>query len=346
MILLLGASGYIGRAFSGELVRRRIPFVPLSRIALDYTQFDLLFEYVRKLRPTFLINAAGYAGKPNMDACEKERMATVLANTILPQTIARACLATNTPWGHVSSGCIYSGAKIIEDEGLRVVTNLNAPEVRRLFDAHPERFFGFTEFEEPNFSFRRLPCSFYSGTKAMAEEVLRDFAHCFIWRPGVLFGDADEPCNLLSEVRRYPKVFDHVTPLSHVDDFARACLDLWERRAPFGTYNMTNPGAVSTRQVAQMMQRILKLPRAWCFWEDAEEFYREPGRAQRSSCILDVSKLLRTGVKMRPVKGALAAALGGWQPCFQQIPLLDVEPRPLPALAGKEWDFRALTSVP
>jgi hypothetical protein len=56
------------------------------------------------------------------------------------------------------SKLIYSGAKVFENGRMRIVKDLNAPEVRRLYDAQPERFFGFTEFEEPNFTFRRLPC--------------------------------------------------------------------------------------------------------------------------------------------------------------------------------------------
>jgi dTDP-4-dehydrorhamnose reductase len=98
---------------------------------------------------------------------------------------------------------------------------------------------------------------------------------------------------------------------------------LWERRAPFGTYNVTNPGAVSTRQVAEMLYHILRLGRRPEFWADDEEFYGEPGRAPRSSCILDVTKLLSTGVKMRPVKEALADALRAWQPGCRHIRVLE-----------------------
>ena len=114
MILLLGASGYVGQAFSAELRRRRWSFIPLTRRAFDYTSFDILFDYVRKMRPEFIINAAGYAPNPNVDACESAREEVLCANALLPQTIARACLMTNTPWGHVSSGSIYTGAKVAE----------------------------------------------------------------------------------------------------------------------------------------------------------------------------------------------------------------------------------------
>ena len=54
MILLLGASGYIGRAFASELRRRGHSFIPLTRRAFDYTRFDFLFDYLRTMRPVLL----------------------------------------------------------------------------------------------------------------------------------------------------------------------------------------------------------------------------------------------------------------------------------------------------
>ena len=73
MILLLGASGYIGEAFAKELQRRKMDFVPLARKQVDYTRFDLLLEFLKTKKPSFVINAAGYTGKPNVDACELDK---------------------------------------------------------------------------------------------------------------------------------------------------------------------------------------------------------------------------------------------------------------------------------
>ena len=86
----------------------------------------------------------------------------------------------------------------------------------------------------------------------------------------------------------------------------------WERRAPFGIYNLTNPGAVSTRQVIGMIERILKPNRRFEFWKDDKEFYRFGAKSPRSNCILDVSKLLAAGIKMRPVEEALENSLRHW----------------------------------
>ena len=309
MILLLGASGYMGQAFATELRRRRYSFIPLTRRAIDYTSFELLFDYIRKLKPEFIINAAGYPGRPNVDACETAREETLFANTLLPQTISRACSMTSTPWGHISSGCIYHGAKFIDEKGTRMV---EGAELRQLFAASPEKIFGYTEWDEPNFSFRNAPCNFYSGTKTLAEEAIRGVGDVYLWRPGMPFNERSEPRNFLWRIQNYPKVFDGVNSLSHLDDFVRACLDLWERQAPFGVYNMTNPGVVLTRRVVEMIGRILKPNRRFEFWKDEEEFYSHGAKALRSNCVLDVSKLLVAGVKIRPVEEALEDSLRSW----------------------------------
>jgi dTDP-4-dehydrorhamnose reductase len=313
MIVLLGASGYIGQAFSAELRRRRWAFIPLTRRAIDYTNFDILFDYVRKLRPEFIINAAGYAPNPNVDACESAREEVLCANALLPQTIARACLMTNTPWGHVSSGSIYVGAKVADRGRMRVERDLTQPEIQRLFAEHPEKIYGFTEWDEPNFSFRHAPCNFYSGTKALAEEAIRGVGQSYIWRPRMIFNERDEIRNLLSKLQHYERVYDNVNSISHLDDFVRACLELWERQAPFGIYNVVNPGAVTTRRIVEMIRQFIKPARPFEFWENDTEFYRRQAKTPRSNCILDASKLLSSGVRMRPVEEALGAALERWQ---------------------------------
>jgi dTDP-4-dehydrorhamnose reductase len=260
-----------------------------------------------------VINAAGYTGKPNVDACEAARSETLLGNTILPITVAHACEALGICWGNISSGCIYAGAKIFENGACRVEKNLMRPDIKLLREKNPAVVRGFTEDDEPNFSFRQPPCSFYSGTKALAEEALASSSNGYIWRMRIPFDEFDNPRNYLTKLQRYPKVYDNVNSLSHLGDFANACLDMWERRAPFGIFNVTNPGHVTSRQVVAMIDKILKPNRKFEFWADDEEFYKTAANTPRSNCVLDVSKLLATGIKMRPVEEALGDALRNWK---------------------------------
>ncbi len=72
MILLLGGTGYVGGAVQKNLLARGLPFVVVSRSSDDYSSRDELVKLLRDVRPEFLINAAGYTGRPNVDALEKE----------------------------------------------------------------------------------------------------------------------------------------------------------------------------------------------------------------------------------------------------------------------------------
>jgi dTDP-4-dehydrorhamnose reductase len=314
MILLLGATGYMGQAFARELRMRRKAFVPLSRKAFDYTRFELLFDYVRQIAPEFIINAAGYAGSPGEAGDQIDRLQALQANTILPQTVARVCVMTNTPWGHLSSGSIYSGAKVYENREMRVEKDLNRPEIRRQFDEQPEDFFGFTELDEPNFCFRRPPCTFYGGTKALAEEQIRNQGQNYIWRLRMPFDENDRPCNLLSQLQRASRIHDGVNSLSHLTDCVWACLELLERRAPFGIYNVTNPGAVTTRFIMELIQRVLKPNRTFKWRKNGQQSGHDRAKPPVSDCILDVSKLLKTGVALRHVTVALEHSLKKWEP--------------------------------
>ncbi len=228
--------------------------------------------------------------------------------------IAHACAVTNTPWGHVSSGCIYTGAKISAGGKLRVEKDLTKPDLKAVVAKEPGAIHGFTETDEPNFTFRQPPCSFYSGTKALGEEAIAGVGRSYIWRLRIPFDEFDNSRNYLSKVQRYSKVYDNVNSISHREDYVRACLDTWKLGAPFGIYNVTNPGFVTTRQVIAAIEQILRPTRRFEFWENDEEFYRLGAKTPRSNCVMDVSKLLGAGVRIRHVNEALEASLRNWKP--------------------------------
>jgi dTDP-4-dehydrorhamnose reductase len=314
MILLLGSSGYLGTAFATELRKRGLGFTPLTRQTLDYTRFDQLFRYVRDTRPSFVINAAGYTGGADVDACRQARAESVRANALLPQTVARVCCLTNIPWGHVSSGSIYSGAKVQCNGGFQIQRDLDQTDLQRLFAAQPDRFQGFDETDEPNFSFRSPPCHFYSGTKALGEEGLRSFKQGYLWRPQAVFDEMDHPRNFLSHLVADPAARDSVNSFSHRGDFVRACLDLVQKSAPFGIYNIVNAGALTTLEIVKAVQRIR--PRR----DRIEPREEDPSTAHSnactvaSSCVLNTSKLVAAGIRLRSSQDAIKDSLENWRP--------------------------------
>ncbi len=322
MTLLLGASGYIGRTFASELRRRGHCFIPLTRRAFDYTRFDYLFDYIRTMRPVFLINAASYEAAPGSALAEGAREKMMAANAILPQMIARVCLMTKMPWGHISSGSVYCGAKVMENGKLTIRRSLGEPESLELFDTQPERFHGFTELDEPNYSFRNPSSNFYSGTKALAEEAIKDIGQNYIWRLRRPFNEREEVCNWLWQIQRQAEVPDGIHSCSHLEDCVRACLDLWEMRASFGIYNVTNPGAMTTGRVVRDMRRVLRTP------VQAKPGGDEPAQP---SCILDCGKLLRAGVKLRPMEEALQDCLDRLRVSARGMKSFEAAPKIFPA---------------
>lgn len=313
MILLLGASGYVGRSLASSLRRRGIDLIAPSRADFDFSDAGALKAFIRRTRPSFVINAVGFVGIPNVDSCESKKAECVAGNVLLPLAVGLACAELDIPWGHVSSGCIFSGCLVEKDGRWTAHKDINDPEVRRIATEEPHRVRGYDETMAPNFSFRDGPCSFYSGTKALAEESIARLGRHYVWRLRIPFSHQDGPRNYLSKLLRYDKVFDALNSLSHLDDFAEACLDCIGGGVAFGTYNVVNPGFVSSRYVVGRMQAILGR-RDFGFWKDDTEFYAKAAKTPRSNCLLDPSKLLQSGIKMRPVKEAIDDALNNWQP--------------------------------
>jgi UDP-glucose 4,6-dehydratase len=136
---------------------------------------------------------------------------------------------------------------------------------------------------------------------------------CYVWRPGLPFNEAAVRRNFLWNLQRAGRICDSINSLSHVDDFVRACLTLWERQAPFGIYHVVNPGLVPTRRVTQLIERILKPKPGLNFWEDADPNRPSAARVTHFHRLLDPMKLREARVEMRPAEDALEDALRHWQ---------------------------------
>ncbi len=286
MIYLLGGSGYVGQAYQALLTRKGIPFRNLRRADVDYSNRETLRAALLRDKPAFLINAAGYTGKPNVDACELHKHECLFGNAVLPGIIAEACADAGVPWGHVSSGCIYTGSR---PDGT-----------------------GFTETDVPNFTFRTNNCSFYSGTKALGEEVLAGKPNVYIWRLRIPFDQVDNPRNYLTKLLRYNRLLEATNSISQLEEFCAATFACWEKRVPFGLYNVTNPGHVTTREVVDLIKAAGVSDKQFEFFKDEGEFMHLAAKTPRSNCIMDSSKLASVGIRMTEVREAVTRDLKRW----------------------------------
>ncbi len=287
MIYLLGGSGYVGQAYQSLLARKGIPFRNLRRADVDYTNPAVLRDALLRDRPEFLINAAGYTGKPNVDACELHRAECLFGNGVFPGIVASACTDAGIPWGHVSSGCIYTGSR---PDGT-----------------------GFSETDTPNFTFRTDNCSFYSGTKALGEEVLAGTPHVYTWRLRIPFNHEENPRNYLTKLMRYQTLLAAENSISQLEEFVAATFACWEKRVPFGTYNVTNPGHVTTHEVVDLILKSGVYPKTYVFFKDENEFMHTAAKTPRSNCVMTSAKLASVGIVMTEVHEAVARDLKNWK---------------------------------
>jgi dTDP-4-dehydrorhamnose reductase len=279
-MIILGTNGYIASSLAKLCMMTRsfdVQFV--SRTEVNYLNGSILKSYLKDVNASSVVNAAGFTGKPNVDACENAKSDCLQGNAVLPGIIREVCEDLKIPWGHISSGCIYSGRR--PDGG------------------------GWTEDDEPNFSFRSPPCSFYSGTKSLGEEVLVGAENCFVWRLRIPFNHEAHPRNYLQKVLSYENLLDVENSVSHLDEFCQKCVECFTKDIEPGVYNMTNSGSITTTQITEWIIEEGLTNKKFQFFESEDDFMQKAAKTPRSNCVLDTTKAEKAGIGMRPVEEAM-----------------------------------------
>ena len=113
---------------------------------------------------------------------------------------------------------------------------------------------------------------------------------------------------------RYENLLEASNSISQLDEFVAATFACWEKRVPFGTYNVTNPGCVTTREVVELIKESGLCTRPFNFFKDESEFMTKAAKTPRSNCIMSSEKLAAAAITMTPVKKAIRQALSNWTP--------------------------------
>lgn len=106
-VLVLGGTGQIGH----EVVRALAwvgPVAAPTRRDADLEQPDVIRELVRRVKPTVVVNAAGYTA---VDAAESEVDRCNRLNVALPGLLAEECRRIGALLVHFSSDYVFDGAK-------------------------------------------------------------------------------------------------------------------------------------------------------------------------------------------------------------------------------------------
>ena len=237
MIVLIG-HGYVGKHIACELESQKLEYQWISH---------------RDTIPScdVIINAAGYTGSPNVDACEIHKQETIDGNVLWPVKLELS--HPNTPIVHISSGCVYGGYEKV-----------------------------FTEDDTPNFDFNNG--SFYSGSKALGQKLLEPYMHkSYLLRIRMPFGDYDDPKNFLTKMKNYEKLVSYDNSLSYMPDVARFAVLCATSPIFTGIYNVCNPGHSNAHEIVKMMGIDKE------FY--TEEEFKHAVKAPRSNCILATNKI-------------------------------------------------------
>ena len=258
----------MGTAVTSECDRRGIPWVTGRR--------DGIMEVMQQIKDShadIAVNCAAFIPQPTVDQCKNHIDSTIAGNVWWPSVLRDACEVTGIPIMHVSTGC--------------------------LFDEQKE----YTEEDTPTRGYAGY-CGFYVGTKLLSERVVSHYDKHYILRMRLPFDEFDNPRNYLNKLASFDKVFEHVNSLTHRGDFAKWALDLWEKKAAFGTYACVNTGQISaTGMVMEMAGRglIPKMP----------QFVKSP---DTTGARLSNAKLVSAIGPVRSVHEAVAEALEKWKP--------------------------------
>ncbi|KAF3446500.1 hypothetical protein FNV43_RR11679 [Rhamnella rubrinervis] len=220
--LIYGKTGWIG-GLLGKLCNER-------GIVFEYGNGRLedrksLLEDIRRVKPSHVFNAAGVTGRPNVDWCESHKVETIRTNIVGTLTLADICRDQGLLMVNYATGCIFE-----YDKGHPLGSGI-----------------GFKEEDKPNFI-----GSFYSKTKAMVEELLREYENVCTLRVRMpISSDLSNPRNFITKISRYNKVVNIPNSMTVLDELLPLSIEMAKRDCR-GIWNFTNPGVISHNEILEM----------------------------------------------------------------------------------------------
>lgn len=221
-ILILGATGTLGRAFQRTCEERGLASILFDRHQCDVTDPHSIHQALDTVKPWAVINATGYV---RVDEAERDAETCSGVNVLGPLNLARACA----------------------NRGIRLVTFSSD----LVFDGRGRRLY--VEDDEPN------PLNVYGATKAEADRLVRDITpEPLVIRSSAFFGPWDAhnfASGLLRSLRagrRFHAADDVTVSPTYVPHLVHATLDLLIDRET-GLWHLANSGEVSWYEFARML---------------------------------------------------------------------------------------------
>ncbi|KAG0558167.1 hypothetical protein M758_10G008500 [Ceratodon purpureus] len=271
--LIYGRTGWLG-GLLGKLCEKQ-------GIAYEYGSGRLenrssLEADVAAVKPTHVFNAAGVTGRPNVDWCESHKVETIRANVVGTLTLADVCKQNGLVLMNYATGCIFE-----YDEKHPLGSGV-----------------GFKEEDTPNFA-----GSYYSKTKAMVEDLLKEFDNVCTLRVRMpISSDLQNPRNFISKIVRYQKIVNIPNSMTILDELLPISIEMAKRNLT-GIWNFTNPGVVSHNEIMEMYKEYIDPELSWVNFTIEEQ--AKVIVAARSNNEMDASKLAKEFPEMLGIKESL-----------------------------------------
>jgi hypothetical protein len=143
--------------------------------------------------------------------------------------------------------------------------------------------------------------------------VLADKPNVYVWRLRIPFNNIDNPRNYLTKLLRYQRLLEATNSISQLEEFVASTFACWEKRVPFGTYNVTNPGQVTTHEVVDLIKKSGVSNKEFSFFKSEDEFMHVAAKTPRSNCTMDSAKLAAVGITLTEVHEAVSRDLRNWR---------------------------------
>ncbi|KAH6764176.1 rhamnose biosynthesis 1 [Perilla frutescens var. hirtella] len=271
--LIYGRTGWLGGLLGKLCEKQGIPY-EYGKGRLE-NRAQILAD-VLAVKPTHVFNAAGLTGRPNVDWCESHKTETIRVNVAGTLTLADVCREHGLLVMNFATGCIFE------------------------YDAaHPEGSgIGYKEEDTPNFI-----GSFYSKTKAMVEELLKEYDNVCTLRVRMpISSDLSNPRNFITKISRYNKVVNIPNSMTVLDELLPISIEMAKRNLR-GIWNFTNPGVISHNEILEMYKQYIDPDFKWANFTLEEQ--AKVIIAPRSNNEMDGAKLKKEFPELLSIKDSL-----------------------------------------
>lgn len=261
--ILIFGDGQIGNFYNNYFKAKKISS---AITGCDITNLNQVKSVIKKHKPTIVINTAA---KTNLEWCSQNKLEAFSVNVLGADNIAWVCDQEKIYFIHFSSGCIFESQ--------------NVKDIKKEDDA-------------PN------PKAYYSWTKVWAEELIqfdksKDFKY-LILRPRQPVSAQASHKNMLVKFLTFKNFIDvpnTATVLEDLMDWTRAII----KKKPVGILHAANPGWSTPYEMAKLLKEYILPSLPIKKISKAELNKLTPN--QRVDTILDVSKLKKLGIKLKPL---------------------------------------------